>query len=341
MFPVLTNVCVIGQEGESVEEFRPKQDGEEAAAVQEELRLPQHLRQHRPLKPHRLLKTAPTEKLIRQCSLQMLKILKYHPGQEILAERLGVDVRYAKPTGPYGRIIEQDIIAARDAGHMMTPAAQAAAAAGIPGGVVRHRFGRQSHHPGSGPDSCSEQQVRPQCSLKCLLKTGWYLNPAYDEVKVPNIRKVIAKAMHQSLATTAQLTLNSSFDATEILEYRKKLKEAQERMGLANITINDMILFAVSRTLPKYKDLNAHFLDDTVRYFHNVNLGMAVDTERGLMVPTIFHADKLSLNEIAVRSKKLAVECQTGSINPDFLQKRQLYSNQLRHPRILKALHLF
>ena len=146
------------------------------------------------------------------------------------------------------------------------------------------------------------------------------LNPQYDEVKVSNIRKVIAKAMHQSLATTAQLTLNSSFDATELLAYRKKLKAAQERLGLENITLNDMILFAVSRTLLNHKDLNAHYLNDTVRYFHNVNLGMAVDTERGLMVPTIFSADRLPLNEIARRAKQLASECQSGSINPDLLQ---------------------
>ena len=57
-----------------------------------------------------------------------------------------------------------------------------------------------------------------------------------------------------------------------------------------------------------------------VRYFSNVNLGMAVDTERGLMVPTIFSADRLPLNEIARRAKQLAEECKTGSINPDMLQ---------------------
>ena len=157
-----------------------------------------------------------------------VKDLKISPRARNTAERLGVDVRYAKPTGPYGRIIERDVIAARDAGHMMTPAAQAAAA-GIPGGVVGTGLGGRVTTRDLETPAAAAGTVQPEVSAEDWL----VLDPAYDEVKVPNIRKVIAKAMHQSLATTAQLTLNSSFDATEILEYRKKLKETQERMGLA------------------------------------------------------------------------------------------------------------
>ncbi len=144
--------------------------------------------------------------------------------------------------------------------------------------------------------------------------------PLYEEVQLPHIRKVIAKAMHQSLATTAQLTLNTSFDATELLNYRKKLKEAKDRLDIENITINDMILFAVSRTLLNHRDLNAHLIDDKMRYFSNVNLGNAVDTDRGLMVPTIFGADTMSLNEISAQAKKLAQDCKAGTINPDYLK---------------------
>jgi pyruvate dehydrogenase E2 component (dihydrolipoamide acetyltransferase) len=81
-----------------------------------------------------------------------------------------------------------------------------------------------------------------------------------------------------------------------------------------------MILFADSRTLGNHKDLNAHFLNDTIRYFHHVNLGIAVDTDRGLMVPTLFGADTLSLNELSIRAKQLAEECKSGSINPDLLR---------------------
>jgi len=315
--PVLTNVCVIGQEGESVEEFRPKLEGDEAPAVaQETVEAP---KASGAAPEHETVHTAVSEPAAGSAPAVQpvdVKDIKISPRARNTAEKLGVDIRYATPSGPYGRIIERDVIAARDAGHVLTPAAQAAAASGIPGGVTGTGLGGRITTRDLEAPVAAAGTVQPQVSADEWL----VLNPSYDEVKIPNIRKVIAKAMHQSLATTAQLTLNTTFDATEILEYRKKLKEAKDRLGLENITINDMILFAVSRTLPKYKDLNAHFLDNTVRYFHNVNLGMAVDTERGLMVPTIFNADRLSLNEIAIRSKKLAEECKSGSINPDFLK---------------------
>lgn len=141
----------------------------------------------------------------------------------------------------------------------------------------------------------------------------------FEDVALPNIRKMIAKSMHNSLATMAQLTHTSSFDATDMMNYRKMIKANGEMLGLTNITYNDMILFAVSRVLKNHKDLNAHFLDDKMRYFNSVNLGMAVDTPRGLLVPTIFGADKMTLNELAVAAKDLAKQAQEGTISPDYL----------------------
>ena len=88
------------------------------------------------------------------------------------------------------------------------------------------------------------------------------------------------------------------------------------------------MLFAASRVLAKEEHcaLNAHYLDgDMMRFFTDVNLGVAVDTPRGLMVPTIFHADRKSLNEIAGEAKALAAACQQGNINPDLFDRRDLY----------------
>ena len=118
----------------------------------------------------------------------------------------------------------------------------------------------------------------------------------------------------------AQLTLNASFDATNIMEFRKQVKANKDKLGLENITINDIILYAVSRTVLNHRDCNAHFLDDTMRYFNTVNLGVAVDTPRGLMVPTLFNAERKSLNEISKEAKSIAQMAQSGNINPDLLQ---------------------
>ncbi len=159
----------------------------------------------------------------------------------------------------------------------------------------------------------------------------------YEDVPLPNIRKVIAKSMHASLSEMAQLTHSFSFDATQIMAYRKLVKENAEKLGLANITFNDIILYAVSRVLPKHKDLNAHFLGDKMRYFTDVNLGMAVDTPRGLLVPTIFGANKLSLNEIAVKAKELAKQAQEGTISPDLLSGASFTVRGLLVPTIFGA----
>ena len=140
----------------------------------------------------------------------------------------------------------------------------------------------------------------------------------YTDVKFSGIRRAISKSMSNSLATAAQLTHNTTFDATNILNYRKMLKNSEG--DLAGITLGDIVLYAVSRTLLNHPDLNANMLDgENIRLFKHVNLGVAVDTPRGLMVPTIFNADQKSLLEISKEVKQLAKECRDGNISPDKL----------------------
>jgi pyruvate dehydrogenase E2 component (dihydrolipoamide acetyltransferase) len=141
----------------------------------------------------------------------------------------------------------------------------------------------------------------------------------YTDVKLSNVRRVIAKTMHASLQQMAQLTHHTSFDATQLNALRAQLKAAPEELNLPRITINDLILFAVSRVLPRYPDINAHYLDDHIRQFAHVNLGVAVDTPRGLLVPTVYAADTKSLSTIAKEAKEVIASAQSGSINPDLL----------------------
>ena len=143
---------------------------------------------------------------------------------------------------------------------------------------------------------------------------------AFKDEKMPNIRKVIAKSMMNSLSSMAQLTMTLTFDCTNIIELRKVLKANAEKYSLPSITFNHIIIYAVSRVLKNHKDLNAHLINgDTMRYFDHVNMGIATDTPRGLLVPTLFGADTLSLSEIAVQSKKLSNDAIAGGINPELL----------------------
>ncbi len=135
-----------------------------------------------------------------------------------------------------------------------------------------------------------------------------------SEIILKGIRKIVAERMRQSLAGTAQLTLTMSFDATAMLKARAKAKERGEKL-----TINDLICLAAVRTLAAHPALNAHFMGDRIVQHPHVNLGVAVDTPRGLMVPVIAGADRLSVHELSAAIKSRAEDCQKGSINPDLL----------------------
>jgi pyruvate dehydrogenase E2 component (dihydrolipoamide acetyltransferase) len=151
-----------------------------------------------------------------------------------------------------------------------------------------------------------------------------------NETPVRGIRKLIADRMSQSLAESAQFTLNGSAPASRLRALRERMKAfagnldsvgEPESAGirLSQVTINDLILFAVSRVLPQYPFMNAHKTGDTLKTFERVHLGVAVDTPRGLMVPVIRNANLLSLLQISAEAKRLAGACQRGNINPEEL----------------------
>ncbi len=258
------------------------------------------------------------------------------PRARNLAERDGINPLLAIPTGPEGRVLERDILLLRDAGIRMTPVAGAAIA-------VDSRMADASgpiRGTGLGSRTTSVDMADLKGAVKARMldaqkKAGTGLSETnadvtagkpeatdimgYSDRTLPNIRKVIAKAMFHSISTTCQLTLNTSFDAASLLAMRAAFKKAAQP-EVAGITLTDMVLFGVARTLPSHFDLNAHFLDDRLRVFEHVHLGLAVDTERGLIVPTLFGADTLSLVQLSVAAKGIARECQTGRISPDKLR---------------------
>lgn len=139
------------------------------------------------------------------------------------------------------------------------------------------------------------------------------------EIPVEGVRKIISERMLTSLQSTAQLTLNTSVDASNLLACRKTLKSSPQMKGLSRININDFLLYIVANILPKFKNMNAHFLKDKILEFEHVDLGFAVDSPRGLMVPIIHDAHLLSLEEISKEARQLSTACQEETILPDEL----------------------
>ena len=290
--PCLENVCVIGQDGEDFSAFIPKSDDQPAAeAAPVEAAAP-------------VAEAAPVEVAVASTSVNASGAIS--PRAKVLAAKTGADLLKATPTGPNGRIIERDVQSLVDRGLTVSGAASANYTSAVEGSGIN---GKVVLADLNAPVATAAPEDVVAATVA-----------EYEDVKLTNIRKIIAKQMCASLTTMAQITLNSSFDATKILALRKSLKAGAEKMGLANITLNDIILYAVSRVVLNHKGLNAHCLDETMRYFNTVNIGVAVDTERGLMVPTVFHAEKMSLNEISKEAKSVITAAQSGTINPDYLK---------------------
>jgi pyruvate dehydrogenase E2 component (dihydrolipoamide acetyltransferase) len=292
--PCLENVMVIGQEGEDISAFVPAKAEEAAPAVAEA--------------PVAAPVVAAEEAPVATATVAKDGFMAISPRARMLAEKTHADLLKAVPTGPNGRIIERDVQRLLDLGLTVSPAAREGYESPVDGtGISGKVVLGDLNAPVAAPTKDADPVSTPEAE--------------YEDVKIPNIRKIIAKQMCASLSTMAQLTFNSSFDATKMIALRNSLKAGAEKMGLANITYNDMILFAVSRILANHKMFNAHYLnDDTMRFFKTVNIGIAVDTERGLMVPTVFGAEKMSLNELAKNAKSVIGDAQSGKINPDLLK---------------------
>ncbi len=296
----LKNVCVIGAPGESTDEFNPNLSTQKAGT--KETKQKETVSENKPE-----IESAQTSQSFKQSDE-----IKISPRAKNLAKKSGVDERFANASGPYGRIIERDVIELRKNGPIVTKAAGDE--------LINMPVGKVVQGTGIGGRITTDDLKKVNEAVKTEITPDYAVGSDYEKVKISNIRKVIARSMQNSLANSAQLTLNASFDATDIMNYRKKLKSRKKTSDTENITINDIIVFVVSRTLLNHKDINAHFLGEEMLLFKNAHVGVAVDTDRGLMVPTLFNANQKSLKEISGETKVLVADCKKGTISPDTLR---------------------
>ncbi len=306
--PVLVNMAVIGVAGESVEEFRSggaapaeKAPGEIAPVE----KVP--------------AETASTENVWEKqvaAAAQPAPAPVSGDGKHPIsprARKLAMEKRVVVEgivgSGPGGRIIVRDIEAEIARGKRLTPLARKkmeGEGLAVPGegkapfGKITSKDLVEASHPGavSAPVAASGD---------------------YTEIPLSNVRKIIAGAMYNSLQNSAQLTHHLSANASGILQLRKEVKRRVGEGYGYNITLNDMVVYAVIRALKRYPEANAHFVDGKIRQFKKVNMGLAVDTERGLLVPALFNADDYSLPGLSSQLKGVVEASRGGSVSPDLL----------------------
>ncbi|MDR2051865.1 MAG: 2-oxo acid dehydrogenase subunit E2 [Treponema sp.] len=238
------------------------------------------------------------------------------PRARNLAAKEGASLAGIAGTGPGGRIIERDVAAALQGRPGLSAAAKAAALAGGPVPASGSGLGGRVTAADMAGGKTAPGAVPAPAAAPAVSGEG-----AVTDTPIKGIRKIISDRMLNSLASMAQFTLNASAPASRMQELRERMKAASPESfsaaaGLSRVTVNDLILYAVSRVIPRFPFMNAHKIGDTLRTFERVHLGMAVDTPRGLMVPVIRNADLLSLAQISAEAKRLAASCQAGNIGP-------------------------
>ena len=302
--PCLTNVMVIGEPGESFSEYAPSGASATSTSSATEATGATAAESSASVAS---VAAEPAEASAQTGVQPLVAGAPVSPRARRLAAEKGVDTAQVAGTGPHGRIIERDIIAAQ--GAPKTGLAKAMMADG----------GLQAPASGSGIGGMvkgSDLKVWKPTHTENLAGEG----EEFKVEKMSNMRKLIARSMYNSLQNTAQLTHMLGADARRLQALRKKAKKALEEGRIdANITINDFVCYAVIKALKKFPKVNSHCLGDAMRIFNVVNLGCAVDTERGLMVPCVKRAEDLNIVGLSKALKKVAEDCKKGSINPDLL----------------------
>jgi pyruvate dehydrogenase E2 component (dihydrolipoamide acetyltransferase) len=280
--PVLTSVLVIGAEGESIAEFCSGGEKVEAKVESE-------------------VKAEVKTKVESKVENKLNEKTGVSPRAKRMADEKGINTSALIGSGPKGRLIERDVQAVAETTPKLTPLARKMANEDA---SLKVQTGSGLAQAVKGADLASK-------------------NPLYSkdfEMKpISNMRKLIAKAMHASLQNSAQLTHHLGADARRINELRKKVKKAIDAGYPNNITLNDMICYATIKALKKFPQVNAHFMGDSMKYFNKVHFGLAVDTDRGLMVPVIKNADDLTIQGLSNQFKEIAAACRKGNIDPDLL----------------------
>jgi len=245
------------------------------------------------------------------------------PRARRLADAKGVDLAHVMPTGYGGeRVVARDVLAFLSQVPKATPVAQKIAAdAGIDlravtgtgaGGAITKEDveravadGRRSTEDG-GRGAKPSSVIRPPSEVS-------------ERVPLKGVRGIIADRMATSAHTTARVTLFMEADATEFVNMRERLTARVEKEWGFAPGYNDILAMIVGRALREFPYMNARLTPDAIERLTRINLGMAVDTERGLLVPVIRDADQKSLREFGAEFRAVAERARTGKSLPDDL----------------------
>ncbi|GAA5137978.1 dihydrolipoamide acetyltransferase family protein [Pseudonocardia adelaidensis] len=198
-----------------------------------------------------------------------------------LARDLGVDLGGVQGSGPNGRIIRADI--------------EAAAASAEPAPA-----------PAAPPAAETEDVATEDVATEDV-----------EVLPLPRMQRVAAERLTRSKQEAPHIYLTRSVDVTDLLALRATLNEAMVAAGGPKVSVNDLVVKAVAGALRGHPEINVSYAGDTVRRHRRVHVGVAVAVESGLLVPVVHDADRMSVSEIAARTRELSVKARERKLRPE------------------------
>ncbi|KKW61525.1 dihydrolipoamide acetyltransferase family protein [Mycoplasma capricolum subsp. capricolum] len=216
--------------------------------------------------------------------------IKATPLARKVAADLNIDLSLVTPTGPNQRILVADI-----KNHQASSTQSAS---------------QPISQPAPTPSPSAHQTIAP--TIKVVEPSAPL---SWDEVPMNGVRKATVKAMTKSHTEIAAFTGMKNTDITETHKMRTELKDHAAASGI-KLTYLAFIIKAVAKSLRDMPNINVRgdFANNKIQFMHNINIGIAVDTPNGLMVPVIKGADHLSVFEIAIKISELANKAKDGKL---------------------------
>ena len=228
------------------------------------------------------------------------------PRARMAARQLGVPLERITGTGPGGRIVERDVLAYAASLPKATPAAR----------KLAEEMGVPLETLAAGPERITKMAV--ERAAMPVTPAAPAPAPAVQAIPMAGVRAIIAERMSASAHTTAAVTLFTEVDATALVQLRESFKQSPLPGGVVP-GYNEILVLIVARALQEHPNMNARLVENRIEQLGVINIGVAVDTERGLLVPVIRDAASKRLGDIVTEFRELVERARAGRSLPDDL----------------------
>lgn len=236
-----------------------------------------------------------------------------------LARELGMDLARISGTGISGRVTAADVL------NSQTASAISAGGVEIKASPIAMNLAKAlgielAQVPGTGLNSRVERDDVLQFAASVISgarqkidKRGEPITPSRI-IPLEGVRGIVSRRMAESVHTTARVTLIREVNASALVDVRARLK-AQN----IQVAYNDLLIAMCAAALREHPEANARLTVAGIEQLQEIHIGLAIDTDRGLIVPVIHNIDRLSLSEIATETLRLIDGARSGRISPDDL----------------------